>query len=330
MFVGHPLASRPHPENSKMADSTLLRDAASAQSFDEWLLTMEDIGEETGYFQPLGSDHWAFFVDESPTLIVTFETLDGILSGSANKMPLGHNVARERGWSHLCLVARGDSWYRDPHVYGFVDRLVDDAFFEDFDRVLFYGAGMCGYAAAAFSVAAPGATVLLSAPQATLDPAIAGWDPRFRERRRLDFTSRYGYAPDMIEGAGEVFIIHDPESAPDAIHAALFRKPFVTHLRLPGSGRDPAAMIHGMGHLLPLLTLAAEGRLTAAEFHRRMRDRHGYLPFLRHLLARADQRNRPTLSARICRTVLRDHSAPRFRKRLAEIEALAADAPPAP
>ena len=51
---------------------------------------------------------------------------------------------------------KGDTWFRDNRVYGYFDRLIADGFFEDFDTVIFYGAGSCGYAAAAFSVAAPG------------------------------------------------------------------------------------------------------------------------------------------------------------------------------
>jgi hypothetical protein len=49
-------------------------------------------------------------------------------------------------------------------------------FFDDFDQVVFYGAGQCGYAAAAFSVATPGATVVAIQPQATLDPRVTEWD----------------------------------------------------------------------------------------------------------------------------------------------------------
>ena len=118
-------------------------------------------------------------------------------------MPLGAEHRAAGGWSHLCLIAEGDTWFRDPAVYAYFDRLVDDAFFEDFDHVLFYGAGMAGYAACAYSVAAPGAQVLALNPRATLDPAAGRWDDRDRAARRLDFTSRYGYAPDMLEGAAQ-------------------------------------------------------------------------------------------------------------------------------
>ena len=149
------------------ADPRALSDA-------DWFARLEEIGEQAGYFQWLGRKHAAFFLDESPTLIVTFETAASIRTGQPDQLPLGYGVAKGRGWSHLGLIARSDTWYRDPAVYAYFDRLVDDAFFEDFDRVVFWGAGMAGYAAAAYSVTAPGATVILGAPQATLDPRIAG------------------------------------------------------------------------------------------------------------------------------------------------------------
>ena len=65
-------------------------------------------------------------------------------------------------------------WFRYPKVHAYFNRLVDDGFFDDLDKVVFYGAGPCGYAAATFSVAAPGATVVAIQPQATLDPRVTG------------------------------------------------------------------------------------------------------------------------------------------------------------
>ncbi|MFN6978284.1 MAG: phosphoadenosine phosphosulfate reductase, partial [Gemmobacter sp.] len=194
-----------------MPATTAPMDASAATDRASWLACLDAIAEDAGYLEALGPRHWAFFHDDSPTLLVTFETVDAIRGGSPGQMPLGWDIARANGWSHLCLIADGATWWRDRRVWGFFDRLVDDAFFEDFDRVCFYGAGAGGYAAAAYSVAAPGATVLALRPRATLDPGVAGWDPRDRTARRLDFTSRYGFAPDMTEGAGKVFVLADPD-----------------------------------------------------------------------------------------------------------------------
>jgi hypothetical protein len=213
--------------------------AAGAVSDADWWARIDAIGEELGYFQPLGARHAAFFLDDGPVLLVTFETAERIRADDDSQMPLGFRIARGQGWSHLCLIAKGPTWYRDPAVWAYFDRLVDDAFFEDFERVVFYGAGMGGYAAAAFSVAAPGATVLAMAPQATLAPDLAGWDPRFMRHRRLDFSSRYGFAPDMTEGASAVYVVYDPARLQDAMHAALFNRPRVTRLPARQLGGNP-------------------------------------------------------------------------------------------
>ena len=292
--------------------------AAAATDRASWLKLIDVIGEEAGYFQTVGSRHWAFFADESPTLLVSFETVDQARA-RPDQMPLAHGIAAAKGWSHLCLIADGDTWYRDPAVYAYFDRLVDDAFFEDFDRVVFYGAGMGGYAACAFSVTAPGATVLALNARATLNPALAGWDHRHPAARRLDFSSRYGYAPDMVEGTGKVFLLHDPLNPVDAMHAALFRAPFVTALPARHLGDKAEADLTQMAILPALIEAAAEDRLTAASFANLWRKRRDFAPYLKRLLELANKAQRPGHEAMICRSVTRRLRAPRFRKRLAEL-----------
>ncbi|MGQ0566226.1 MAG: phosphoadenosine phosphosulfate reductase [Gemmobacter sp.] len=285
----------------------------------EWLAGLEAAADETGYVQSLGPRHWAFFHDDSPTLLVTFERAGAIRGYSADRLPDGFRLAREKGWSHLCLIAEGDTWYRDPAVYRYFDRLIDDAFFEDFERVLFYGAQMCGYAACAYSVAAPGATVLAVQPVATLDPAVAGWDGRYARSRRLNFTDRFGFAPEMTEGAGQVFVVHDPAEREDAMHAALFHRPWVTQLRARRLGSSLEAALRKMALHDTLLTEAAEGRLTPLSFAQAFRTRRTYGPYLRRVLAIQAEAGRTARELMICRSVVGRVKAPTFRKRLGEL-----------
>ena len=293
-------------------------DALQTSDRANWLAAIDEIGEEAGYFQTLGSKHWAYFVDESTTLLVTFETVASIRS-NPTQLPSGDALARKHGWSHLCLIADGNTWYRDPAVYRFFDRQVDDAFFEDFDSVVFYGAGMGGYAACAFSVTAPGAAVVAIAPRATLNPARAGWDRRDLPSRRMDFTSRYGYAPDMTEGAGKVYIAFDPEFAPDAMHAALFARPWVISLPTRHLGDLIETGLTQMGILPQIIEAAVANSLTPRSFARLWRARRMHLPYLTALLGLAAKH--PDREFRICNNVTRRLNAPIFRKRLAELEA---------
>ena len=289
----------------------------------QWLVQLEDIGEEEGYFSPLGDNHAAVFVDRSQdVLFVSFETLPAVRSVSETGMPLGFDVCESRGWSHLTILAMKDTWYRSHFVYGYFDRLVDEGFFEDFDKVIFYGAGMCGYAAAAFSVVAPGATVIAVSPQATLSRALTEWDGRFEGTRRMDFTSRYGFAPDMLEAADAAYLIYDPDEVEDAMHAALFRGPNIFKHRYR-RGRSGAidGDLRTMGLISRICDEAAAGTLSPVALARKMRARRKHMPYLRALLARVIAEDRPFLTALLCRAVLADRPIPRFRHHLEAAEA---------
>ena len=309
------------PEDTTTADcAPSANDASAATDRASWLQAIDDIGEEAGYFQTLGAKHWAYFVDESPTLLVTFETVNAIRA-TPSQLPSGDAIARKHGWSHLCIIADGDTWYRDAAVYRFFDRQVDDAFFEDFDRVVFYGSGMGAYAACAFSVTAPGATVLALSPRATLAPSLTRWDKRNTAQRRLDFNSRYGFAPDMTEGAGQVFIVYDPEFAPDAMHATLFSRPWVTHFHTRHLNDQVEAALMQMDTLTPMIEAAATQSLTPKSFSRLWRARRKFMPYLTALLSIAKKTKHAKREFKICNNVTRRLNAPLFRKRLVELEA---------
>ncbi|TNF62984.1 MAG: phosphoadenosine phosphosulfate reductase [Rhodobacteraceae bacterium] len=290
----------------------------------EWKAGLEAIAEDHGMFQPLDGGHFATFVDKGDTLLVTFETAGAIRGLSEKALPYGFQFVRDVGWSHLCVISQGDTWFREPSVYALFDRLTDEAFFDDFDRVLFYGAGPCGYAAAAFSVAAPGARVLAIQPQATLDPAMTEWEDRFPELRRTSFTDRYGYAPDMLDAADRAFILYDPQVPLDAMHATLFQRANVTRLRARNLGGALQTSLIDMGLLSRLILYLAEDRLDARRFHSLWRERRDYRPYLQNLLLRLHHGNRPWLEALLCRNVTRRMSAPKFQRFLDQLEKRAA------
>lgn len=294
--------------------------ATAALSRADWLQRIDMLCAEEGYLEPVGPRHHAWFHDTGPNLLVSFESLDSILARKG-QMPFGHDLAQARGWSHLTIVCEGETWFRDPAVWGYFDRLVDDAFFEDFDQVLFLGCDICAYAACAYSVCAPGAVVLAVNPRATQDPSLSGWDRRHPAARRLDFTSRYGFAPDMTEGAARVHVIHDPHSAENAMHAAMFRRAWVHLLPARNFGDMIGPAIEQTGILPELVTLALEDRLTPAAFARLWRVRRRHFPYLKALLRKADASERPRLALMVCRTIVARFGGPRFRRRMQELEA---------
>lgn len=287
-----------------MADTTIaFGPSLKALSKSEWLDQASATFAHRGQFTALGKRHWSLFSQGSSTLLVTFETIQGIQALSSKAHPLGWDMVSEHGWSHLGLISDGDTWFRDQDVYAYFDEMVDSAFFDEFDHVVFYGSGPCGYAAAAYSVVAPGARVLAIQPQATLDPSVTGWDERFSEHRRMCFTDRYGYAPDMLEAAGRAYIIYTPQEREDAMHAALFTRPNVTKLRLNNMGGALQVDLLQMGLIQTLIDLAARGRLTPSRFAALARARRDHLPYLRRVLARLELEERSELKRILCHNV---------------------------
>ena len=303
--------------------------AAAATNRDGWLEIMGLIGQDSGFFQALGTRHWAAFHDQGPQLLVTFDTMEGARARKG-QMPHLWDLASEMGWSYLCVIADGETWFRDPAVFAFFDRQVDDCFFDEYDQVLFYGAGMAGYAACAYSVASPGAQVLAVSPRATLSPARVPWERRNPDTKRMDFTSRYGHAPDMVQGAAAVWLLVDPGFAPDAIQAAMFHGPHVTRLNLGLMSERVETALQDLDVLPLLLEAAMKGKMRAGVFYRHWRARRKYGPYLKLLLTKADLAQRETLSYAIASNVARRTRAPRFLRRLAEMDAARAEAQTTP
>lgn len=301
-------------------DGTPPRTDLSGLDKPEWTQRVMARAELDGASDKLGRNHFAAFVKSGATLLVTFETVQGMRGLTDSAQPLGWHLSQRQGWSHLLLACDGDTWFRAPEVYAYFDQLIDDAFFDEFDTVIFYGAGPCGYAAAAFSVAAPGSTVVAIQPQATLDPRVTEWDDRFTHMRRTDFTNRFGFAPDMVDGAARAYVIYDPAEPLDAMHAALFTRPNVTKFRMPYMGEALQSHLLFMKRLFPLITAAADGRLDDRYFAGLYRARRNHLPYLRRLLTRLEALDRPDLIAVLCRHVTARFTAPRFARRLKGLE----------
>lgn len=280
------------------------------------------IGGEQGFYRALGPEHSVLFVEGGSTLLVTFENLDHVADTGADRLPWGHSFVTGQGWSMLGLMAHGWTWYRDEAVFDFFDELRDDGFFARFDRVVFYGASMGGYAAAAFAAAAPGATVIAISPQATLSRDVAPWETRYHRVWRRDFSarSRYAYAPDGAASAERAYLFFDPASPLDAMHAALFQSLPVERYHCRRMGHRIASLWLGMGILKPVITDCVEQRLTPLGFHRYLRKRRESSRYERQLLDAVEARGRPDLVARTCRAVLARRRGPRFRRALKEAE----------
>lgn len=292
------------------------------QTKDAWKDGLAAIGKEKGFFQELGPDHSALYVKSGKTLFVTFENLDHVFENNADRMPWGFDFVQSNGWSILGLMAHDWTWYRDTHVFDFFDKLKIEGFFDQFDQVVFYGASMGAYAACAYSSASPGAKVIAISPQATLDRDIASWETRYQKAWKRDYSTRYGYAPDMVKSAKEVFILFDPLEPLDAMHAALFRGPHINKLKCRFMGHRIASAMINMKVLKPIIGSCVDGTLTRLSFYKTLRARHEYRRYLRAILDRLDENRHPLLVSMLATNVLSRGNGPKFRQKMKLADAI--------
>lgn len=294
---------------------------------DAWRASLREVGAREGFYEELGPQHTALLVNRGDTLIVTFENLDDVYSRGEGKMPWGYGFVEKRGWSMLGMMAHDWTWYRDEAVYDFFDRLKAEGFFDRYKRVIFYGASMGGYAAAAFSAVHPGGGVVLISPQATLARADASWETRYRKAWARDFSTRYGYAPDMVKSAAYVYLFYDPLSPLDAMHAALFRGENLRKMRCRYFGHRIASLWGQLGILTPVVEGAISGTLTDAEFYHLLRGRRENRRYQKEMLDRLQKAQRPAWVAQYCEAVIARAPGPVFRQALKKARA-ALGAPP--
>ena len=89
-----------------MADETFtLQSSLAGLSKRDWLAAVSELCDEDGYFEPLGKRHFAAFIEEGTTLLVSFETIQGMHALSDLAQPLGWDMVRTHNWSHLCPVS---------------------------------------------------------------------------------------------------------------------------------------------------------------------------------------------------------------------------------
>ena len=286
---------------------------------DSWHERLDEICEEHGHVDSLTDNITAYFIDAGKTLLVSFETLGNIKRLNSQNEPRGLSFAKHHGWSSLNIVADDDTWFREQRMYRYFDRLTDDEFFDDFDTVIFYGVGSCGYAACAFSVAAPNAKVLAIRPQATLSADLAGWDRRFITNRKDDFNGRYGYAPKMLEAANAAFIVYDPLHTQDSGHASLFRRSNVALLPIRGAGERVENMLSHYKIVETMLIEIADNSFNPNRFSDLIRAERGGAWHLQRVVALARFYGHNQIAANVCACAVENNFGQYFKRTLARL-----------
>jgi hypothetical protein len=254
----------------------------------EWSAIALQLAGSDGWYRPGTNGHSFLYAPRSKdTLVVTFDNLDIAMTKRHDRRPWGHDLIEAQGWSMLGVLAGGWTWYREPWVCDQFDQLRDSGFFTQFKRVVFYGASMGGYAACAFSSAAPGCDVVAISPQSTVDKTIVPWENRYKVVWNRDFSGSYGDAANVSKAAKNVYILFDPYEPLDAQHAARFNQENVRFLRAPLLGHRLGSSLNQMGILSPIIIGALDGTLTQAQYYKLLRKRRNFPRYQRELFKRA-------------------------------------------
>jgi|GEM_PF-82526 len=286
----------------------------------DWGSVARELAGTTGFYKEV-KDHSFLHVKRGKTLVVTFDNLDIAMNKRDDRRPWGYSFIEKNGWSMLGVMANGWTWFREPQVSAEFDRLRDEGFFAQFGRVVFYGASMGGYGAAAFSAAAPGSTVFAISPQSTLDKSVVPWEMRYKTVWGRDFSDHYGDASASSQTAAAVHLLFDPYVPADAGHAERYSADNVIKWRCPLLGHRLGSSLNQMGVLQHIARDAINGVLDRQTFYQHLRERHDFPRYQRELANLALERGRPDLAKRVCAYVLARRSDKFFRqlqKRLAE------------
>lgn len=271
----------------------------------EWDRLAPKLAGPQGWYRPGDNGHSFIYVPrDSDTLVVTFDNLD-IAMNKRDRRPWGYEFIENQGWSMLGVLAGGWTWYREPWVHDQFDQLRDTGFFKQFKRVVFYGASMGGYAACAFSPAAPGCDVVAISPQSTVDRSVVPFETRYKVVWDKDFSGPYGDAAQVSVAAGQVTILYDPYEPLDAQHAARFTNDNTRLLRAPFLGHRLGSSLSQMGVLSRVMLGALNGTLSDQDYAQILRSRRDFPRYQRELFLRALDKGHRKLAMQMGDKVLR-------------------------
>lgn len=269
----------------------------------------------------LNPDHHIRFQRRGPHLLVAFEAAPEPEAELETRELRLDALAREQDWSVLTFQSRGNTWFRAPEVVSYFDAMVDGTLLDQFEDVLFYGAGSGGHAALSYALAAPFSRVLALAPQATLDPQVAPWDTRFLEAHDIDFADRYPPTPENLSASEEVWVIFDPRQPEDARHAGMLRSSVTEDLRCRHMGHQIEETLASFGILDDIVSEAMAGTLDPQTFYTALRARRDNPGYLRGLVGRLERDERRLLEALVLRNIGIRTGRKRFLRRFETVRA---------
>lgn len=270
-------------------------------------LPLEEFLAALGTHQAASFRQPAHQVDYLPggrQLVVSFEPVQTAPPEPLSRPVWGQEFLLRRGYSVLGVKRQVSDWYRWPPLHQLFRALQSIGWFRQFDKVVFYGPSMGGYAALAFAECAPGSIVLALGPQSTLAPDRVWFDQRFAGARASAWAGDFVDGADGAAAASRVYVCYDPFQVKDRLHVARLQQGNLVRLRLPFTGHATALALRAMNLLGPVFDGAVAGTLTEAGFRALARARVNWADYHARLAERG--RYRPRRLAFIARALERD------------------------
>ena len=254
------------------------------QALPRWLDELRPGGAGEGFIEKHLRHSLMFINRPVRRLLVTFDNLSNVGDTSIEREPWAFKFAQDANISHLGIMAHVSDWYRDPVLIERMQALAKDGFFDGYDRVVFAGVSMGGFASIAFGSLVPGAHAVAINPQSTLDENLVPWETRYENGRRQDWTLPLSDAAALTKGFERVNIFYDPYHDLDQAHVDRFTGDNIHIFNCRYSNHKTAVFLRKIDALKPVMHQAIFGELTEQEFYQLYRGRRG-LPWFRGALA---------------------------------------------
>ncbi|WP_288941296.1 glycosyltransferase family 2 protein [uncultured Roseovarius sp.] len=254
------------------------------QALPRWLDELRPGGQGEGFIEKQLRHSLMFVRRPVNRLLVSFDNLSNVGDTSLEREPWAFKFAQDSNISHLGIMAHVSDWYRDPVLIERMQKLAAEGFFDGYDRVVFAGVSMGGFASIVFGSLVPGAHAVAINPQSTLDEALVPWETRYENGRRQDWTLPLSDAAALTGGFERVNVFYDPYHELDQAHVDRFGGDNVHIFNCRYSNHKTAVFLRKIDALKPVMRAAIFGELTELEFYQLYRARRN-LPWFRGALS---------------------------------------------
>jgi hypothetical protein len=184
---------------------------------------------------------------------------------TVDRAGFGENYFINKNIDAIHVITRNNLWYQYPEWQQALSVIQTVA--SGYNRVVAYGSSMGGYAALRFGGTCGAHAGIAISPQFSIDPAIAPFEHRWRERTLIDFRG------EEVDSLQERYIIYDPRDD-DRKHYDLFAATgSVIGIKVPYAGHPAGAYLEETKMLSPIVMAVGDRTLDAKGAERMLRQR---------------------------------------------------------